>query len=142
MYNNDNNGPLIDSSLKVVPLIPNSGVQFLDYEFDAEAARRVPFRFFADDSQNLHPMIEVEDEDNDSYVSAMGADYGKKVGEIAADDERLYSVSPAKILETFHRHWLPVPVFLQMDKSVNKFDNGPTNWARLYVASLEGGGSR
>ncbi|MFZ3117445.1 MAG: virulence factor SrfB, partial [Variovorax sp.] len=105
---------------KVVPLIPGSGVQFLDFGFSIEKKSPVPkeWGFFdplaAPGQSHAAVLVRSGDEDARGVES--------------------YSIDLKQIDQMFDRVWMPLP-FLRRES--HGFFRGPTNWARGYLARLD-----
>lgn len=133
---------LIDA--ESVTLVPDTGIQFLDYAFDASSARKLSFQFFDEyrsssskDGRHVivHPLAAVTEDGGDdagaddrSYASLLPG------GPTGLGAEETYHVSGRQALKIFDRVWLPVP-FYRIGTSPGSFDDGPTNWARVYIAA-------
>ncbi len=119
-----------------ITLVPYSGTQMLDFGFDLDAHPLRPARFVerivggtdAAEEWALVPM--TGDAETDAQVEA---------GARAEDDE--YSVRPVAALEPFLEKWVPVPVLrIKNDRGPGgeeRYDPGPTAWARMRVVELE-----
>ncbi len=140
---------LIDQSAETQSLIPNSGIQFLDYVFDADLVRRLSFRFHdelrelpgKDGSRRreviVNPLEEETEPDADGepvaeedklYRSLLS---GGLNGIVAEDT---YSITGPQALKWFDRRWLPVPYF-RLTNEGGRIDEGPTNWARVCISA-------
>lgn len=119
--------PLADLSSfpDVVPVIPDSGLQFLDFGITAGRDQPMPERwgFFAEDSWPLTgtdlPVL-VNREVAGQEVSASG----RVTCEVELRD----------IEALFGEQWMPLPLF-RRDLS-GSFFRGPTNWARVFLHRL------
>lgn len=118
---------------ETVTLIPNSGVQFLDFGFNAAAAAKLSRAFAfvqepsAPDTVAIHP-LEPGPDDTLVYVRP-----GETV-RITAHEDQIYSMNPDNALKRLDRLWLPFPFFR---RSGARFDDGPTTWARIKVVRLD-----
>ncbi len=124
---------------KPIILVPHSGVQFLSFTFDLEAAprgtrsfieRKRPDRIGPDGLPDVQLLPGYNESDPDGAPPFSAA---------AGDDE--YDVSNAKALQPFVGRWVPMPFFAlrpgrQPDGSP-LFDQGPSNWARACLFSAE-----
>ena len=106
---------------EVVPLIPGSGVQFLDFAFSIDKQPDVPrdWAFFDTVDRELHnKRVPV--------VSRRGDEEARGV--------ESYSVDLKAIERLFDRVWIPLPLLRQ---EAQGYFRGPTNWARAYLAKLD-----
>ena len=124
---------------KPITLVPHSGVQFLPFPFDLEAAprgtrtfieRARPDRVGPDglpDVQLLPGYHETDPEGDPPHRAGAG------------DDE--YDVSNAKALQPFVGRWVPMPFFAlrpgRAPDGLPLFDQGPSNWARACLFNAE-----
>lgn len=105
---------------EVVPLIPGTGVQFLDFGFSIDKNTPVPrdWGFFDPRTQlnsgKVPPCVRRGDEEPSGVES--------------------YSIDLKAILQMFDRVWIPVPV---LRREALGFYRGPTNWTRAYLARLD-----
>ena len=119
-----------------IALVPWSGTQMLDFGFRLDTLDLRPARFIervvggteAHEEWALLPMTgEAE------------ADEAVEAGARPDDDE--YSVRPVAALEPFLEKWVPVPVLrIKNNRGAGgeeRFDPGPTAWARLRVVELD-----
>ncbi|PJN94026.1 hypothetical protein CNY89_16950, partial [Amaricoccus sp. HAR-UPW-R2A-40] len=126
--------PIIEfKPTETVTLIPNSGVQFLDFGFDRAAARKLSraFAFVRDpgpgDTVSIHPL---EPGPDDALVYVRPGETAR----ITAHEDQIYSMNPDNALDRLDRLWLPFPFFR---RSGSGFDDGPTTWARIKVVRLD-----
>lgn len=126
--------PLIEfKPTETVTLIPNSGVQFMDFGFDSAAAAKLgrSFAFVRDpgsaDTVSIHPL---EPGPDDSLVYIRPGETTR----ITAHEDQIYSMNPENALRRLDRLWLPFPFFRRSGAS---FDDGPTTWARIKVVRLD-----
>ena len=123
-------------------LVPNSGIQFVEYAFHLD---KVP-RF-------QRPFIEREfpkerDPKTGEVPARLLAGWNESdpdSGEPAPAEvgDRLYSLTAVRALEPFLGKWMPVPyvAHLRVDPfgAPPVYRNGPTNWARVRVTQEAGG---
>ncbi len=119
-----------------ITLVPYSGTQMLDFGFRLDAVELKNARFIeravggdaAREEWALLPL--TGDGETDEEIEAQGG----------ADDDP-YSVRPVAALEPFLNKWVPVPVLrIRNDRGVageEKFDPGPSAWARMRVVELD-----
>jgi hypothetical protein len=105
---------------EVVPLIPGSGVQFLDFGFSIDKQSDVPREWGYFDprttlnNDRMPPCVRRGDEDPRGVES--------------------YSVDLRALEQMFERVWMPLPL---LRREAQGFHRGPTNWARAYLAKLD-----
>lgn len=122
----------------VTTLIPNTGVQFLDFGISAAFAGSVQQRFHceivADDGAGpgqagelLH--LVTLDADRNPYCRdpLTGATR-------AVPEDRVFTVRGDDALDTLAGRWLPAP-FLRVRED-GTFAEGPSNWVRLFITRL------
>lgn len=120
-----------------ITLVPYSGVQILDFGFqlDAVELKRAEFIEREIPGRGLDGPVERElkalsgDPLRDDPIKAAGTQM---------DDA--YSVTHERALEPFLAKWVPVPVLRETgQRDVGgdiRFDNGPSNWARVRTVEL------
>ena len=83
----------------------------------------------------VHPLVE-EREDGDEAISEDEKVYRSLLPNGPSDilAEETYSVSAQQALKVFNNRWLPVPYF-RLTTEQGAFDEGPLNWARVYVSA-------
>jgi hypothetical protein len=105
----------------VVPLIPGTGVQFLDFAFSIDKRSDVPkdWAFFDTVDRKLHnERVPVVSRRGDEEIRGIES----------------YSVDLKAIERQFNRVWMPLPLLRRVAQG---FHRGPTNWARVYFARLD-----
>ncbi|MBK0326928.1 virulence factor SrfB [Rhodobacteraceae bacterium F11138] len=119
-----------------VTLVPYSGTQILDFGFRLDSLELRNARFVerivggtdADEEWALLPL--TGDAESDAVIA-----------EGARPDDDEYSVRPVAALEPFLSKWMPVPVLrLRTERGAGgeeRFDPGPSSWARLRTVELE-----
>jgi hypothetical protein len=107
----------------VVPLIPGSGVQFLDLGFSISRQSGVPM-----DWEYFDPLTRKRTERIPSCTRR-----GDRVLNPMSSDQT-YTVDIKSIVEMFDRNWVPIPM---LRRQSNGFYRGPTNWTRAYLARLD-----
>ncbi|HPN06777.1 MAG TPA: virulence factor SrfB [Hyphomonadaceae bacterium] len=127
-----------------ISLVPNSGIQFLDYGLALSMAPQEAFRFLDEQlppeetrqgivkrtrvhALERNPAPADTDPDDRTYRSLVEGGPQRVVAESS------YQVQPMDALERFDRQWMPVP-FFKATSAPGKHDAGPTNWARVYLA--------
>jgi hypothetical protein len=119
-----------------VTLVPYSGTQMLDFGFRLDALELKNARFIeravgGDETREEWALLPLTgDAETDEEIEAQGG----------ADDDP-YSVRPVAALEPFLSKWVPVPVLrIRNDRGAageEKFDPGPSAWARMRVVELD-----
>ncbi|MGQ0671539.1 MAG: virulence factor SrfB [Hyphomicrobium sp.] len=131
----------------IVSLIPNSSLQFFDFRIGEVEAVRLRRRFFED----------VSDTGDDEGTG--GAGDGPVLHVVALDDDivhhpvtgavvnasETYAIDGTQAIAPFLDTWIPVPYLRRAGKDEDGtplLDDGPSNWARLYVTSVGGPDNR
>lgn len=124
---------------KPITLVPHSGVQFLPFPFDVQAAPRGTRSFIErhrPDRLGPGGLPDVQLLPGDHETDPAG-EPPHRAG--AGDDE--YDVSSARALQTFVGRWVPMPFFaLRPGRGPDGsplFDQGPSNWARACLFPAE-----
>jgi hypothetical protein len=105
---------------RVVPLIPGTGVQFLDLGFSIDKQSPVPKEWaFFDPHTTLN---------NDRLPTCV------RRGDEEARGVESYTVDLRALLQMFDRVWMPLPL---LRREAQGFFRGPTNWARAYLTKLD-----
>lgn len=134
----------LQSLFREQALIANSGVQFLDYGFCLDenfAFSRSFLEKLEERSNGPHYVLRPIDRNK-----APPANFGKQPADFVdaetgeeVTSSATYTVQFKTSLEAYDGVWLPAP-FLKsrgQDAGRNKFEAGPSNWARLRVVKLE-----
>ncbi|GGH21316.1 hypothetical protein SAMN05444007_102442 [Cribrihabitans marinus] len=120
-----------------VTLVPYSGVQILDFGFRLDTLEIRNARFVerltgGDDAQEEWSLVPFTGDTETDEAIEQGA----------RDDDDAYSVRPIAALEPFLSKWVPVPVLrIKTDRGPGgdeRFDAGPSTWARMRVVELDG----
>lgn len=122
----------------VVTLIPNTGIQFLDFGVTPALAGSVQQHFFCEQrpaerdadgrvAEVLHRVHHDEERNPHYRDSATGRT-------IAAPEDDVFTVRGDRALDTLAGRWLPAPVLRIREDGA--FAEGPWNWARLFVTRL------
>jgi hypothetical protein len=104
----------------VVPLIPGTGVQFLDLGFSIGKQPEVPREWgFFDPRTTLNdktpPCVRRGEEEPDGRIES-------------------YTIDLREVEQMFDRAWVPLPL---LRREAQGYHRGPTNWARAYLAKLD-----
>ncbi len=115
----------------VVALTPNSGIQFLDFAFRLDAGARFSRSFLEEgDSGTGERTLRA-------LVSEEGALLHPLTGEPA---EAQYAINIQRAFEPFLSSWTPLPLMRVRGRDAagrDVFDEGPSNWARVYVGDAD-----
>jgi hypothetical protein len=118
-----------------ITLVPHSGIQMLDFGFDATALTLRPQRFIerntsdqaGEEELTLFPLTGDDERDKD-VLDASKSD----------DDE--YSIRVTAAMEPFLEKWVPIPVLRikaqRGPSGEEQYDPGPTSWARMRIVEL------
>lgn len=130
---------------EVETLIPNTGLQYLDFGFNVSQLEAKKLRrMFApislegrvdDQGHDLFHLRPVEENDDGDFVALGIANEAPEF----PDEEDVYSLKAEAALETLSGVWLPMPFLRSIESNPGageRFAEGPTNWARVYVAKL------
>jgi hypothetical protein len=99
-------------------LIPQSGTQFLDFEFEVDPRRKPPG--FIDPQGQLDsgpPPMRIEEPDENDRVS-------KRIQED-------YVIKIEQLVKMFDRIWMPIPLLRK--EGSGQHHHGPTNWTRAQL---------
>lgn len=129
-----------------ITLVPQSGIQFVEYGFDLDTLPSFKRRFIeragaprAEDGLVEYRLLPNWDDDNPDPKAAGPHE------ELFSDD--VYDINTDHVLKLFLNEWIPVP-FLRVDQNRDRFGNetylpGPADWARVRVVeSREAHGDR
>lgn len=120
-------------------LIPASGIQFLDVDFDINALPRISRPFW--DEKPMH----LRDANGDQQVLLRALEQSDEgelfdpVGRQHPPEDEVYRITRTQALEPFLGQWVPLPYLRVKSRTPDGqpiFDEGPTNWARLRVVEL------
>ncbi len=115
---------------KTVALIPRSGIQFLDFGFKLDGAFRGNRAF-----------LEEEVPGEGKVLHALASEEGELRHPITHQAvEPSYTLNAQRALEPFLDAWVPAPFMRILGRDAagrDVFDQGPSNWARIYVTELE-----
>lgn len=118
----------------VVTLIPHSGVQFMDFALSVGGPNKISRSF-----------TEEVAADGAKILLALTGEGGAAIHPItqaAVDPEATYAINAARALEPFVGVWTPIPFMRLLGRDAtgrDVFDEGPSNWARCYLAPGEDG---
>ena len=124
---------------KIVSLVPQSGLQFIDLRFALERLPRTPRSFW---EQPLPPGQEAAAPALVNLRTLSPDDTGTLFDPVSGrtpPDEEVYQIGRAQALEPFLGRWVPLPYFRVAAMAAGGrevYDKGPTSWARLRVVEL------
>ena len=127
----------------VTSLIPNTGIQFLDFALKEETVSRLSRQFWSEvhadrtDDQG-HPMVTLHPLEEDENGNLQYFTEAHPKGAFAPEDE-CFAVRAPQALQAFGGEWLPLPCLREKQRGPDGkplFDSGPTNWARVRVTQL------
>lgn len=127
----------------VTSLIPNTGIQFLDFALKQSDVERLSRTFWPEVHEDqrdeegrplvtLHPL--VKDEEGRFLYKTESAPKG-----IEPPEDETFSVRASQAMELLDRQWLPLPFLREAERGPDNqpiYDEGPTNWARMRIAAL------
>ncbi len=127
----------------VITIVPNSGIQMLDFGLSTAAVSRVSLFVWPEVRQaetdpegrpkvRLHPLEEVED---GHVFTPEGEDRAR-----FAPEEEVASYNAVAALDIFDGEWLPAPFLRRRvhgQAEERAFDSGPLGWCRARVAKLD-----
>ncbi len=126
---------------KPITLVPHSGVQFLSFTFDLEAAPRGTRSFIERPRSGRARPDGLPDVELLPGYNETDPDGEPPFRATAGDDE--YDVSNARALQPFVGRWVPMPFFAlrpgRRPDGSPLFDQGPSNWARACLFAAEPG---
>jgi hypothetical protein len=121
----------------LISLVPHSGIQFLDIDFDMDRLPRGARVFWEEtlreqvDHEGKSPVIlRVLEPDADGNLA-------DPVTRQVPPPEETYAISRAQALEPFLNKWIPLPYFRVHARGGDGrevYDRGPSNWVRAYIA--------
>jgi hypothetical protein len=118
----------------VVTLVPHSGIQFLDFGLNIDPPLRVNCSFVEE--------REAGKSDGLLTLQAMVTEEGELRHAVSGEPvhgDPTYSFNAARGLEAFVEKWVPVPFLRSLGQDARGrevLDEGPTNWARVWVTEL------
>jgi hypothetical protein len=117
--------------MRLYNIVPDSGLQFLDFGFSSEDVEKVRCTFaeLASEQETvLSPLRARSDGSMETFQ-----------GEPVQVDENAFTVKFPDALDVFSNAWLPLPFLKQRGggRSGQRFEEGPTNWVRFRITPLE-----
>jgi hypothetical protein len=118
-----------------IVIVPYSGVQILDFGFDADALN-LPARRFVE-----RKTAEREDAEERTLIPYSGdTELDAEIEAGARNDDDPYSIRDSAAMEPYLDQWLPVPVLRRRNApgalGEELFDRGPSTWSRMRVTRL------
>lgn len=121
----------------LVSLVPNSGIQFIDFHLSEQDAAHTRRRFFEDRG-------EASDGETPSlHVGSIadGVFYHPTTGE-PCDPAQTYAIDGCSALDPYLDTWLPLPYMRITGRDGTMelgLDEGPSNWVRVHVSRAGSG---
>lgn len=122
------------STRPVRQLVPHSGIQFIDIEFDAGALPMISAAFTEEaieGTEGTRRVLLPLSRDNAPDSSFFHPVTFRPLG-----PQDTLSFSGLEAIEPFLDTWVPLPYLRYLGQAVGgrpRFDQGPSNWARLYI---------
>jgi hypothetical protein len=126
-----------DARSVLVTLVPNSSIQFVDFEMAEELVARTRRRFFEDSADAGEPSLHV--------AATSDGVFHHPVTGAPCDPARTYALGGVDALVPFLDTWLPLPfmrVSRREDDDALMLDEGPSNWTRAFITRGNDGDSR
>jgi len=118
---------------QTIRLVPHSGIQFIEYEFNVDNVGRLSRRFIERQTDRSEW---VGGRPSYRLIPAWNEDPTEGEAEMAARGSDLeYTVSERGALEMFIQKWVPIPM-LRLKAGggdEEQLDTGPTNWVRARL---------
>lgn len=109
-----------------VALVPQSGLQFLDFGFDLDGSFRGNRAFLE------------EVDDAGKVLHALLSEGGDLLHPVTREPVAAgYTINPQRALEPFLDAWVPIPFMRVLGRDAagrDVYDQGPSNWARVFVS--------
>lgn len=123
----------------VVTLVPNSGVQCLDFSITPAFASSINRHFYCeirnqetDSDGRPTEILHCVQYDSDGEPYYIDAATNRQIG-VSTDD--VFNLRGDKALDQLAGRWLPAPVLRVREDGT--FADGPTNWSRIFVSRLD-----
>lgn len=118
--------PEIPPYEEVITLVSSSGIQFVDFAFQMNTAKEPAGRFATEVADVLIRLFHNKEKDYFFYESEPG---------VIQQVKRYEEIGMSKSVQILDRKWLPLPMF--RFRAPAHFDEGPCNWARMRLATLD-----
>lgn len=102
-----------------INLVPDSGIQFLDFDLSLGGKKSVNVMFLSSENDDII-LLEEDTEGELSYVDGRNKKHAVKTEN--------FSVPLKDVVKMFSREWVPLPYF--RSKKAAAPQNGPINWVR------------
>ncbi len=112
----------------LITLVPNSSIQFVDFEMAEELVAQVRRRFFEETAEGGEPSLHV--------AATSDGVFHHPITGAPCDPTRTYALGGVDALTPFLDTWLPLPfmrVSRREDDDGLTLDEGPSNWTRAYI---------
>lgn len=112
----------------LLTLVPNSSIQFVDFEMPEDLVAQTRRRFFEEAAEGGEPSLHVA-------ATSDGVFHHPLTG-APCDPARTYAIDGVDALTPFLDTWLPLPfmrVSRREDDDALVLDEGPSNWTRVFV---------
>ena len=112
----------------LLTLVPNSSIQFVDFEMSEVLVAQTRRRFFEEAADGGEPSLHVA-------ATSDGVFHHPLTG-APCDPARTYAIGGGDALAPFLDTWLPLPfmrVSRREDDDTPVLDEGPSNWTRVFV---------
>lgn len=115
---------------KLYNIIPDSGIQFLDFGFSSATVKELRRKFIEiedDNGVSLHPVRTTAEGESETY------------GGTTVDVEDTFSVQFDTAVKAYSECWLPIPFLKLLGGGIrsDRFEEGPTNWVRFRITPLD-----
>lgn len=123
---------------RIVSLVPQSGIQFIDVRFPVDRMPKTTSAFW---EQPL-PADQTANEPNLVNLRVLKDLNGVLVDPVSGQsppDDEIYQVGRPQALQPFLQRWVPLPYFRVAYMAAGgkeRYDRGPTNWARMRLVEL------
>ncbi len=115
-------------------LVAGSGLQFIDFGISTDALSQTFGRFIEETDTASGPVL-IPLDDRPDYD---GVEWHPAVPQRALRPDETIWLTGFGALEPFLGSWLPIPYLRQIgsdDTGASRFDSGPMNWARIFLAA-------
>ncbi len=114
----------------LLSLVPNSSIQFVDFQMSVEGVAHTRRRFFEDATEDGEPSLHVA-------ASGDGVFYHPETN-VPCDPAKTYTISGVDAVAPFLESWLPLP-FMRVSEAEDEgfvLDEGPSNWTRVHISQF------
>lgn len=125
---------------QIVSLVPQTGLQFLDFRFSLEQLPRTPRSFWEQPlppgaQETVPALVNLRLLASDPTGTLLDPVSGR-----TPPDEEVYQIGRTQALEPILGRWVPLPFFrvaAVAGGGKEVYDKGPTNWVRLRLVALQ-----